>query len=155
MTNERLRCSACSEAFLSQETFKAHCKSDRHRRNFFAFFFKERRPQLVASKHNMDVEVVGPAGNIVKEDLKNGVITCSTKLGIKINLELKITNMNSTDEQKLDPTTGRKMGMILKSICLLSDSFGFSLSGKSYNILSLLEFFVKLQCFDCRQVRIL
>ncbi len=103
----------------------------------------------------MDVEVVGPAGSIVKEDLKNGVITCSTKLGIKINLELKITNMNSTDEQKLDPTTGRKMGMILKSICLLSDSFGFSLSGKSYNILSLLEFFVKLQCFDCRQVRIL
>ena len=39
----RRKCLACNEAFLNESAFQDHKLSMRHKRNFYAYFFKEHR----------------------------------------------------------------------------------------------------------------
>ena len=43
MLCSRRKCLACNEAFLSDSAFQNHKLDIRHKRNFYAYFFKEHR----------------------------------------------------------------------------------------------------------------
>jgi hypothetical protein len=77
MSTDRRKCGPCGEAFVTHEALNDHRRSDRHRRNFYAFFFKENRLEI-----NNFCHIIGQkTTSFCSQNPKMDILSKSVKIG--------------------------------------------------------------------------